>query len=40
MTSTVYWLTNVRLETGYHYDNGTVTGTKTDLFIYKLKMGK
>ncbi len=40
MTPTVYWLINVRLETGYHYDNGTVTGTKTALFNVLIENGR
>lgn len=40
MTPTAYWLINVRLETTYHYDNGTVTGTKTALFNVLIENGR
>ncbi|WP_028390680.1 amidohydrolase family protein [Bacillus cihuensis] len=40
MTDIAYWLTNVRLETGYHYENGTVTGTETKLFHLRIEDGK
>lgn len=29
--SSNFWLTNVRLESGYHYENGAISGTKTEL---------
>lgn len=35
-----YWLTNVRLETGYRYEIGTVTGTETALFHVRILDGK
>lgn len=40
MIPTAYWLTNVRLETGYGYDNGAVIETKTALLMYRSKMVK
>ncbi|WP_342442707.1 amidohydrolase [Lysinibacillus sp. FSL K6-0075] len=40
MLPTAYWLTNVRLETGYHYDNGAVIETKTALFNIQVENGK
>ncbi|MEK8196953.1 MULTISPECIES: amidohydrolase [Lysinibacillus] len=40
MTPTAYWLINVRLETAYHYDKGTVTGTKTALFNVLIENGE
>lgn len=35
-----YWLTNVRLETGYLYENDIVCGTKTDIHHVKIEDGK
>lgn len=35
-----YWLTNVRLETGYRRENGVVTGTEASLFHILVKDGK
>lgn len=35
-----YWLTNVRLETGYLYENDIVSGTKTDIHHVKIEDGK
>lgn len=35
-----FWLTNARLETGYQFDNGIVTGTKTEFFHLLIKDGK
>ncbi|QDS35359.1 amidohydrolase [Brevibacillus brevis] len=35
-----YWLTNVRLETGYRRENGVVTGTEASLFHILVKYGK
>ncbi len=40
MTDKAYWLTNARLETGYRYENGTVTGTETALFHVRVEEGK
>lgn len=40
MTNSAYWLTNVSLETGYHYENGEVTGTKTERFHVRIEDGK
>ncbi|MBM7588120.1 cytosine/adenosine deaminase-related metal-dependent hydrolase [Bacillus pakistanensis] len=34
-----YWLTNVRLETGFIYENEVVIGTKTDLFHLLIEDG-
>ncbi|MBB4826231.1 cytosine/adenosine deaminase-related metal-dependent hydrolase [Sporosarcina luteola] len=39
MNQSSYWLTNVRLETGYHYENERVVGTKTDLHHIKIENG-
>lgn len=33
-------LKNVRLETGFQYEEGEVTSTKTDLFLIELEKGK
>jgi len=35
-----YWLTNVRLETGYQVESGTVTGTETRLFHVQIVNGE
>jgi len=40
VTDKAYWLTNVRLETGYRYENGTVAGTETALFHVRVEDGK
>lgn len=40
MTNLAHWLTNVHLETGYHYENDAVTGTKTELFHVRIEDGK
>lgn len=40
MADNAYWLTNVRLETGYQYENGIVTGTETGLFHVQIVDGK
>lgn len=40
MIPTAYWLTNVRLETGYGYDKGAVIETKTSLFNVQVENGK
>lgn len=40
MQSTAYWLTNVRLETGYRYEGDTVIGTETGLFHLRIDAGK
>ncbi|TGV30988.1 deaminase [Mesorhizobium sp. M00.F.Ca.ET.186.01.1.1] len=37
---TAYWLTNVRLETGYRRENGVVLGTDASLFHILIKDGK
>lgn len=37
--STSYWLLHVRLETGYCYEYGVVTGTETGLFHMKIANG-
>ncbi|WDV96851.1 amidohydrolase [Brevibacillus parabrevis] len=37
---TAYWLTNVRLETGYRRENGVVAGTDASLFHILIKDGK
>jgi len=39
MTDQAYWLTNVRLETGFHYDNEMVVGTDTDIFHIQIRDG-
>lgn len=36
----VYWLTNVRLETGYKFNNEVVTGTETALHHLLIQDGK
>ncbi|WP_188540721.1 amidohydrolase family protein [Paenibacillus segetis] len=36
---TAYWLTNVALETGYHFENGEVIGTETDSFHIQIVDG-
>ncbi|GED69561.1 deaminase [Brevibacillus reuszeri] len=38
--SVTYWLTNVRLETGYRVENGVVSGTEASLFHILIKDGK
>lgn len=40
MTDKTYWLKNVQLETGYHYLDGTVTGTETESFHVQITAGK
>ncbi|MGG1662181.1 amidohydrolase [Brevibacillus sp. NRS-1366] len=40
MTKHEYWLTNVLLEKGYEYVNGSVTGTQTELCHIRIKDGK
>ncbi|WP_313800348.1 amidohydrolase [Cytobacillus sp.] len=35
-----YWLTNLRLEVDYYYENGTITGTKTEIFHVRIQDGK
>ncbi|MBB2482693.1 amidohydrolase family protein [Bacillus sp. APMAM] len=40
MTDKIYWLTNVRLETGYHSENETIVGTKTEAFHLRIEDGK
>lgn len=37
--SSAYWLCNVRMESGYHYDNGRVTGTKTEICHIRIENG-
>ncbi|WP_408634710.1 amidohydrolase family protein [Oceanobacillus manasiensis] len=37
MADKTYWLTNVRLETGYQYENGSVAGTKTEQFHVRIE---
>ncbi|MBN6205473.1 amidohydrolase family protein [Ralstonia pickettii] len=39
MAGKTYWLTNVRLETGYQYNNDTVIGTKTEQFHVQVEGG-
>jgi cytosine/adenosine deaminase-related metal-dependent hydrolase len=34
-----FWLTNVRLETGYKMEDGAITGTTTDLYHLKIEKG-
>jgi cytosine/adenosine deaminase-related metal-dependent hydrolase len=38
--SSAYWLLNVRLESGYYYDNGRVTGTKSEICHIRVEEGK
>lgn len=40
MADNTFWLTNVRLETGYYDESGTVTGTETKLFHVQIRDGK
>ncbi len=40
MTQTSCWITNTRLETGFHYENELVIGTKTELHHLKIENGK
>lgn len=40
MKSQNYWLTNVRLESDYRYENGAVMGTKTELCHIRVEGGK
>ncbi|WP_057764554.1 amidohydrolase [Cytobacillus praedii] len=40
MTKNEYWLTNLRLEVGYYYENGAITGTKTEIFHVRIQDGK
>ncbi|MFD2443851.1 amidohydrolase family protein [Bacillus sp. CGMCC 1.16607] len=40
MNQSTYWLTNVRLETGYQYENEVVVATNTDIFHIKIENGK
>ncbi|MGV3465482.1 MAG: amidohydrolase family protein [Heyndrickxia sp.] len=40
MREQAYWLINVRLETGYYFENGNVTGTTTELFHVRIEKGK
>lgn len=40
MTGKAYWLTNVCLETGYQYENGSIIGTKTERFHVQVEDGK
>ena len=35
-----YWLTNVRLETGFRYDNGRIAGTDSEIFNLKIEDGR
>lgn len=37
--STAYWLTNVRLESGFHYEEGKIAGTQTELCHLKIEGG-
>lgn len=34
-----FWLTNVRLETGYEMEDGAITGTTTDLYHLRIEKG-
>ncbi|MFD0713278.1 amidohydrolase family protein [Paenibacillus sp. GCM10027626] len=40
MTDNAYWLTNVRLEVGFRYENGTIAGTETESFHISIANGK
>lgn len=40
MKSNSFWLTNVRLESGYRFENGTVTGTETEACHLLIEDGK
>lgn len=37
--SSSYWLTNVRLESGYLYDNGVISGTETEICHLRIEGG-
>jgi cytosine/adenosine deaminase-related metal-dependent hydrolase len=37
---TTFWLTNVRLEKGFKYDNDRITGTETEICHLKIQDGK
>ncbi|CAM4077804.1 amidohydrolase family protein [Paenibacillus alkaliterrae] len=38
--SSAFWLTNVRLESGYQYENGVVIGTETEICHILIEEGK
>ncbi|MCM3749373.1 amidohydrolase family protein [Paenibacillus pasadenensis] len=38
--SSAYWLTNVRLESGYRRDNGRIAGTETEICHIRVEDGK
>jgi len=38
--NTAFWVNNVRLECGYHYENGVVAGTKTEISHMLIEDGK
>jgi cytosine/adenosine deaminase-related metal-dependent hydrolase len=40
MNNATFWLTNVRLESGYRRENGMVTGTETEVCHIRVKAGK
>ncbi|MBB6669130.1 amidohydrolase family protein [Cohnella nanjingensis] len=40
MTNQAYWITNVRLETGYRFSDGAVAGTETESFHVLIEEGK
>lgn len=40
MNEKTYWLTNVRLETGYQFENEIVVATNTDIFHIQIMDGK
>jgi len=40
MTNSAYWLTNVRLETGYRYEENEIAGTETDLYRVRIENGR
>ncbi len=35
-----YWLTNIKLESGYQFENGNTIGTKTELHHLHIEDGK
>ncbi|MGO0058865.1 amidohydrolase [Brevibacillus fluminis] len=39
MSAAAYWLTNVRLESGYRYENGAIAGTETEACHIRIEGG-
>jgi cytosine/adenosine deaminase-related metal-dependent hydrolase len=40
MNNSAYWFVNVRLESGYHYEDGVVAGTETEACHIRVENGK